>query len=108
MKGAEGNVLHHHMSQLYLLHRQTPARVLPLTWNSLEEEKQESHEAGEELHGGRSRLQCGDRTSARTFEQGRREHSGIYRAVGTAVDVRGTLAGVTGDGSRYSLTAAHG
>lgn len=63
MKGAEGNVLHHHTSQLYLLHRQTPARVLPLTWNSLEEEKQESHEAGEELHDGRSRLQRGDRAT---------------------------------------------
>jgi len=41
---------------LYLLHRQTPAWVLPLTWNSLEEEKEKSHEAEEELHGGRSQL----------------------------------------------------
>lgn len=39
---------------------------------------------------------------ARTFEQGRREHSGIYRAVGTAVAVQGTL-----EGSRDSLTSAH-
>lgn len=34
--------------------------VLPLTWNSLEEEEEKSHEAGEELHGGRSQLQRGD------------------------------------------------
>lgn len=41
---------------------------------------------------------------ARTFEQGRREHSGIYRALGRAVAVQGTLAG---EGSRDSLTSAH-
>lgn len=41
----------------------TPVWVLPLTWNSLEEEEEKSHEAGEEFHGGRSQLQCGDRAT---------------------------------------------
>lgn len=40
----------------------TPVWVLPLTWNSLEEEKK-SHEAGEELHSGRSQLQHGGRAT---------------------------------------------
>lgn len=37
--------------------------VLPLTWNSLEEEEEKSHEAGEEFHGGRSQLQHGERAT---------------------------------------------
>lgn len=54
---SEENVLHHHTRELHLLHWQTPAWGLSLTWNSLEQEKQESHETGEELHGGRCQLQ---------------------------------------------------
>lgn len=45
---------------------------------------------------------------ARTFEQGRREHSCIYRAVGTDLALQGTLAVVSAEGNEDSLTAAHG
>jgi len=48
-------------------YRQTPAPVLLLTWNSLEEEEEQSHEAGEELHGRRSQLESCNRGARSTL-----------------------------------------
>lgn len=47
--------------------------MLLLTWKSLEEEEEQSHEVGEEIHGRRSQPQRGDRvTTPETWNKGAR------------------------------------
>lgn len=62
--------------------------VLPLTWSSLEEEEENSYEAGEELHGRRSQLQ-GTGPQHQKCGAGQEGALLFYRAVGTELAVQG-------------------